>query len=461
MFLGLAVLSSLATEPFRPPDESNHTAYAIAVGHGTIPHKGKAGWREIPGQHETNLYTADHPPLYYVLVAGPLLVGIHTGHPLLGFHLARFESAVFSAGTVALTAVLAGMLTRRRETVVGSAAIMATVGVFVWVSSLVYNDSLATLLSIAVFLATLNVVRSGLKAQGCVLLVAAAAAAMTAHAANAEVVGIAAIGLVVAGVRHGTLRRGIGWIAAMAAACFAASGWFYLLNQARYGHLTGRTRTWLAPRSVTSFLFSPGTYAHLAGKTYDDVSGLDGVLTWSNALTVVVLIAIWAVTALGILWRLPTLRVRSAEAVLVAAHCLAVLLYVAWWVHLGGRANIRYLFPALPVVAVVVAAAVMSLPRGRQLAALVVTGQLLLSLCFLAKLPVQWTGSGFWNAFPAALGRAGVPLPTLVTAVLMLIVVGGWSLCLREMLAGASFPSAGIERRHGRVPAIAENPGHG
>lgn len=459
MFLGLAVLSSLATEPFWL-DENSHVAYAIALAHGQIPNADEPAPLSMPGQRPTPIYTANHPPLYYLLVTGPLLLGIHTGHPLLGLHIARLESVLFSAGTVALTAALAGTLVGRgrgRPEIAVAGALMATFGVFVWTSSVVYNDALATLLSVAVLLGTLSVIRSGLRARACVLLIVATAAAVLTRASNAEVLAVSAAGLVAAGAIHSRDRRrgavrGIRWAAAMGIACIATSGWFYALNQARYGHISGRGPLRFTPHSFTSVLFSPGTYAVLARRAYQDARRLDRILTWSNALTVGGLVVIWSVVGIGLVWwlrRPPELRRdRAGKAIVVVliVHAAACLLYLAWWVHLGGRANFRYLFPVLPVIAVGMARAITGLPGGRHLAALVVTTQVGLSLVFLAKLPVAWTGSGFWGAFPAGLREAGVPAPAVVTSVLLLIVLFGWWLCLRELLVRDRVPQVRARR---------------
>lgn len=466
LFTGLAVLSSLAVPPFRSADESAHVAYAIAVGHGEIPSRYDYLPAQIPGQRDpTHVYTANHPPLYYALTSGALLLGIEIRNPLLGLYLARTESVLFSTATVALTAALAAtLLGRRRPEIVVAAAAMATVGAFVFASSLVYNDSLATLLNLAVLIGTLVVLRDGLRPRAGVLLVLAAAAAMAARASNAEIVALAGLGLIAAGAIHARRRwvgvaRGIGWAAAMGAACFAATGWFYLLNLARYGHLTGRIAGVFDPYSPVytahgypypggagPFLVSPVSYLRLIRDTYGDLLGVERILPWSNPVTIAGLIAIWSLMALGALWslrrpkplrphRVRPVRVRQAFIALVTLHCVACVAYVAWWVGVGGYPHIRYLFPVLPVIAVAIAVAVTALPGGRAWAMLVVAVQVVLSLAYLAKLPAQWTGEGIWNVYPAAFAKAGVVAPTPVTAGLLLLVACGLLLCGRAILA--------------------------
>ncbi|HVX43976.1 MAG TPA: hypothetical protein VHC49_08810 [Mycobacteriales bacterium] len=452
LILCLAGLSSLGVAPFRSPDESAHVAYAVSIGHGTIPRKDEPGPRVIPGEHADRIYTADHPPLFYILITGPLLLGIHTGHPLLGLHLARFESILFSTGTVILTAALAGILLggRRPEVAVTSAAVVATLGAFDFTSSQVYNDSLGALLSLSVLLATLLALRDGLRTGRCLLIVLTATLAIATRASNAEIVALAAAGLVAAGAVHDTRRwRGAAvgalWVGVMGAVCFAAVGWFYLLNQSRYGHLTGRTQLWLAPRSVSSFLLSPSSYVNLGEQTFANLAGVEhrGVLPWMLPTLQGGVIAIWSLTGVGLLWwlrhrpRLRPPRVSQLLMLLVVVHALAGLLYVAWWVHLGGRPNVRYLFPALPVVAVALARAVAGLPGGRFWAVLVVTMQFVMSAGYLAKLPAQWAGTGLWRAYPAALDQAGVPAPAVVTIGLLIGAIGGWLLCTRAILTVA------------------------
>lgn len=459
MFLGLALLSGLAVRPFRSADESAHVAYAIEVGHGTIPRVGERPTTLLPGQAPLNT-AVNHPPLYYALLSGPLLLGVDTGHALGGLYLARVESALFSAATVALTAVFAWLLLGRRrpEAAIAAAGVMATIGGFVFTSSLVYNDSLATLLCLAVLTAALAVLRDGLRVGRCVPLILAAAAAVATRASNVEVVAVACVALVGAGAIHHRdrwrgLAHGVGWSTAVGAGCFAAAGWFYLLNQSRYGHLTGRTRDageapsslWAAfhdhaPGSSGAFLFSPRTYARIARQSYGDLLHVSNTLAWFDSTALVGLVAIWSLVGIGLLWWLlgrPRLRpARTAQALagIVVLHCMACLIYVAWWVHQGGFPIFRYFFPALPVLAVAIARVLTGLPGGRKLACLVLAWQLALSLCYLARLPAQWTGADIWHAYPDALGRAGVPAPALTTAALLAVVVCGWLLCAGAVL---------------------------
>lgn len=448
MFLGLAVLSGLAVEPLRPRDEASHVEYAISLAHGTIPRTSQHMTSHIVDQRRIRTYTANHPPLFYLVIAGPLVAGIAIDHPVFGLHLARVECAILSAITIAVTAWLAGLLTerRRREVQITAAAVLGTIGAYVYSSSLVFNDALATLLSALVLTGTVVILKRGSQPRVCWLVVLASAAAITARASCAEVVMLAGAGFVVAGIAHADRRgrgalRGLGWAAVTGLGCLASAGWFYLLNQSRYGNTTGHTGLPHESKSFIGYVMSPSSYRQLIEDTYGDLSGVDRIFPWSQPLTTTSLAVIWAVVGAGALW---TLSRRSGRAwfrrnlliiALLAVHCIATICYIGWWVHTGGAAHTRYLFPALPVIAIAIAAAVLSLPFGRILAALLITLQLGLSVIFLAKVPAQWAGHDDWSTYSSALHNAGVPFPVAATVLLLLVVLIGWAMCLRGLLA--------------------------
>ena len=115
-FFAMGIAQTLVAKPFLPADESNHAAYALSVSRGHLPRIDAPVRSELPGQRKGSLnFVANHPPLYYVLVAPALRFAIESGHPRLGITLARLETVLLSAGAVVLTALLAAALTRRRR----------------------------------------------------------------------------------------------------------------------------------------------------------------------------------------------------------------------------------------------------------------------------------------------------------------------------------------------------------
>ena len=88
-FVVLAALHAVTVPPFLPADERSHTAYALLVAQGRLPTlTTPAPLLRSPGVGP-RIYTANHPPLYYALVAAPLRLGLAGGHPMAGFAAAR------------------------------------------------------------------------------------------------------------------------------------------------------------------------------------------------------------------------------------------------------------------------------------------------------------------------------------------------------------------------------------
>src|SRR6266545_7607355 len=73
----LGCLHALTVRPFLPADEIPHTGYAVVVGRGHLPTLSTptpllTGMPRRTAQgHGGQIYTANHPPLYYMLVATP------------------------------------------------------------------------------------------------------------------------------------------------------------------------------------------------------------------------------------------------------------------------------------------------------------------------------------------------------------------------------------------------------
>ena len=79
------MMNLILVPPFVPRDESSHVTYALAIADGRFPASTTpipAG--AIPGLEPFKTWTANHPPLFYVLSAVPLEAGKAIGEPVLG-----------------------------------------------------------------------------------------------------------------------------------------------------------------------------------------------------------------------------------------------------------------------------------------------------------------------------------------------------------------------------------------
>ena len=108
-FLVLGMMNLILVPPFVPRDESSHVTYALAIADGRFPRiddTNPAG--AIPGLEPFKTWTANHPPLFYVLSAVPLEAGKAIDEPVLGLRGMRLLNLLFGA-----VAVLPGGRARR------------------------------------------------------------------------------------------------------------------------------------------------------------------------------------------------------------------------------------------------------------------------------------------------------------------------------------------------------------
>jgi hypothetical protein len=250
LVLTASVARTFSSMPLASVDESAHVDYVLRVWHGQLPVL-LDGIRFRPGFGGTPpvQWVAQHPPLYYALLApvmGPL---VDAGHPVQAVVAGRLVNAVFVAAIVPSTAWAASRcfpgVVRLPATV---AVVTASTSVLVVQGGVVYNDSLAALtcaLACGVAGAALRTgVGPGLATGGA--LVAAAGTATRLSFALWLVAIVVAFALART-VRLGRLagpwaRIVVAGVPVLAAA--AASGWFWLRNQALTGSFSGRPTAW-------------------------------------------------------------------------------------------------------------------------------------------------------------------------------------------------------------------------
>lgn len=191
LFVALAVTSSLLIPLGEAPDEVSHFSYADYVSrHAALP------------PAEGDAYGQVHqPPLYYGLVAGVLFwiprpeLTIQANpdfvlydpqtpnlllHPraetfpyqgnTLAWHLARLLSVAMGAVTVWATWQLARQLLKDEWVALGSAAFVAFLPEFLFISSVVNNDNLVIMLSSLAVLQTIRIVDQNERALNYALL---------------------------------------------------------------------------------------------------------------------------------------------------------------------------------------------------------------------------------------------------------------------------------------------------
>lgn len=361
MLLSLTV--ALADAPYATGDEPPHVDYAYQVWHGDLPVfedglvlRPDGAWL-APVQ-----WTAQHPPLYYLLVAplvGPLA---DAGHPVAAVYAARGVNVLLSG-----VLVLAAWWSARRLTRPGSplpplvAFLAGAMPAAAHVGGSAYNDLLAATAVTTLFGLAATAIRRGLDARLITWLSLVAATCALTRLSAALIAAVVAGAALAAGAVRAAQGRGR-WapVAALAlagpGAVLATSGWFYLRNLELTGTVTGSHFDWAlanqnrTERPVWAVLADPETWTRLP-----DLFWWAGRLPPNTALTLTTMV----VTAALLVWAPLVLALVAAVRRRRAA--ARGLLSPAASDEAGGapvHRTDRLLLRALPVVAVAVAVTV-------------------------------------------------------------------------------------------------------
>jgi hypothetical protein len=459
-FVGLGALYAMTVPKFLPADETSHVGYALSIGHGDLPRLDSKVPDEIPGlalQYEIRreIYTANHPPLYYLPVSVPLRIGVATGHPVLGFELARLLTVALTAiGAVATCWAARLLVPGRPDVAVLAAAIAVLLPAVPRFAGVVYNDGFSLAMA-AVGLATSVWILVRGPSRWRLAGVATAAAALTLTRA----VGIPAAGLMVGATAVAVLLHSprpalarvvrAGAAGALVASCaFAASGWFWLRSRHLYGDIAGSAynldRFGYGPRGTTAGMITDGhwpqvLYRQLWGRVYDSAEYAVGRGAAPGALFALLVVS--GLLALGVRWWRSrprpsiTAAVRSADPATrgrMVGWCLVLgwlgLVYVSTinYIASGGGVHGRYLLPGMPAAALLAAVAIGALPGRRRAVAPVLTVAVLSAtgLLWAARFADALRPSATW--WGAAMTRTasesnGVPAVAVWLAVVLTV----------------------------------------
>lgn len=247
----LSAGAALVQAPYATGDEAPHIDYAYQVWQGELPvfedgleHRPERAWL-APVQ-----WTAQHPPLYYLLVApivGPLA---EAGQPVAAVYAARAVNVLLSGVLVLVAHGAARRICRPGGTppVVVAFVVAAMAG-----KSLVggsgYNDLLAAVFVAAMFGVGATAVRRGLDARLVLALsLLAGGAALTRLSAGVVAVVVAGVaglaGIVRAWQGRGRRAPLLGLLLGGPALVLAVAGWFYARNVELTGTVTGSHFDW-------------------------------------------------------------------------------------------------------------------------------------------------------------------------------------------------------------------------
>jgi hypothetical protein len=386
----------LTVRPFLPADERAHTGYALLVGRGELPTLSTPA-PPLPGipppsGQRLRVHTANHPPLYYALVAAPLRLGEATRHPLVGVAAARLLTALLAGAGLVAAAGLALVSSRagrssRSERPASRPSCRPSCISLGWCTTTPLASPPPRPPSPRPRCCSFAA-RTG--ASWPLFALAAAAAALT-RASGLVLVAVAGVAAGLTPLLHsrrpvaarlavGTLQAGlVGGVAA------AASAWFYLRNRALYGDLGGTAANFrlfgLRPRGSTTLhvlgtrRFWTGVYDQLWGRFADMQFLAKGALTLPGRL-----LAALVVTGLVLGAAKAVRSPGSAEAaerpgpasgrlvawLLTLAVVPILVVALADYVAKGGGTHARYLYPGLAVLGRVAAAGLGELPGRRR-----------------------------------------------------------------------------------------------
>ena len=377
LFVALATTVALATPPWEANDEPDHVTNVKTIASGSL-------YRPEPGVG----IEAHQPPLYYALLAGyQTVLGLEHEMSELIWHsppqpswfylhdteneaadqryvsLLRLPSVLFGVATVLITAVIAWVLGAGRWTILVAAAIVAFVPKFVFVSGVINNDNLATLVGAGGTLVAVLLVGRDHEPRRKAWL-AAGLGALLGVMTITKLTGLTLIpAFVFAIYLSATNRRQLGqYLLYFGGAWAAIGGWWVIRNITDYGDplLFETTRQYLAandPLLVVSDFSVDRIFNRLPRGAWRSTWYTSGwnQFFWSWRAY----IPYWLLTGVGIAGvAIGVRRLDSAQRRVVGVLALAVLGAAATFWMLGVTTNqlqARVVFFALPALAVLVA----------------------------------------------------------------------------------------------------------
>lgn len=408
LLAGLSFVLSLQVAVAMPPleqvDERAHAAYAIALADGHLPtintmipyapQRYPALAEALVGNDlaHRQIWTANHPPLYYALSVPLVWLGDALGHP--GFTLLGMR--VLNGLGMALSVLLIGLIARelvpRRPMVpILAAAFAVSCGAVTNTGGAIYNDGLASAAAFLALFVGLRIIRDGPSRRRLTVATAACVAAASLRSSGLVAVAMTCAAVLAAVVLRDRSRAGLWrglWLAAPVGVVPAlAIGWFYVRNIHLYGDPTASAALFakferIRNGTTLGQLTSRGFYQHFFGSlwTDGDLSNHWGILGWvlmaAIALGLILEGRRWLDRRASAALTSPTDPAGRAREIaawgLIGLYTALVTVSTASFIAGGGWIHARYAIPALPLLST--AAAVATLRLGRLVPALRVSG---------------------------------------------------------------------------------------
>jgi hypothetical protein len=375
--------------PLSTADETSHLDYAVQVWNGHLPvfEQGAVFKPPPPGVVSRVQLEAQHPPLFYALVApiaGPLT---NAGHWVAANLAVRLFNSILTLLLVLVVGWSALQLRPRdKGYALTAGAVVTTLGPVIFTGGSAFGDPLNTLLTAAAIGVAIRAVRFGLSRR---LLLAAGILGAAGALTNAEfgfALVVLVLALAAAVLLHHRAALSRRWLPAAGAGALPVltaalgAGWYYLRNRRLTGSLSGAqpgfAKLYGHPgRSVTEVLRDPGFQTTQTSVLRHPLDGRAKVHDLRYRVdTSVMEWLLAAVIAAGILVAVVLIvrAVRQRDRPMLISYALLTLLlvldagYQVQHAMTGGGTVSRYLLPALvPIVLVMAAGLSVAGPRPR------------------------------------------------------------------------------------------------
>ncbi|MER6974085.1 phospholipid carrier-dependent glycosyltransferase [Nocardioides sp. NPDC000445] len=367
---------------YQTRDEGPNAGYAVELASGRLPTidtpvttdarrypQVVAGLDTMVDEPHRHIWTANHPPLYYLMSLPFVAAAGALDAPQVMIVGMRLINAVGSALCVLLVGLIAFEVTRRAAVAFLATGTSASCAVLVTAGGHIANDGVAVAASSLTLLATIRILNRGLSPGRLTLVALAGAAAAGAKAPGVLTVVLCGAAIALALLLRDHSRRGV--IHAVGAAAVAtgvpalATGWFYVRNIVLYGDPTA-SEALLAKfdREPNGTWWQVVTDGSLWVDWYERLWApllAEGYAAGADVLAVVAVLGLLVLLVRRSTTR-PTDEPSSAAGwLLLTAHAALVLANLVGFVAGGGNPNDRYLMPLMPLLATVLAVGILAI----------------------------------------------------------------------------------------------------
>jgi len=356
LFSAAAFLHALLIPPLATGDEALHLDYVVDVSQLQLPRFFDGAHFKVPGAYTPPVqWVSQHPPLYYMILAPFVALADSFGSPGVMVFVGRMLSLII--GLLALLAI-PPILARWRQSprvILGATLLGSVVSMHIGTSSAIYNDPLATLLSVVTVGLAGYILLEGPTRRRVGLLALLAALGLFTRATMLVNVMVACLTLVIAYPLHrqqlgtsikASLLKGIGAATLTAGLSLVIAGWYYVRNYTYSGSFVGSQTEW-AIEHLNRQYFTFGNVLSRPDFIQQYFAGFS-----SSQIIILSCFVLFAAGIIGtILW---SRRHRTHHEKrfllligLIVLHSIGIVLLLAQHIMNGGANNYRYLLPAL------------------------------------------------------------------------------------------------------------------